>query len=82
MSIKQVRDGIYQIDICPDQDESRRIRKRVKCASELDALAIEADLRRKLDIPFKITPNTVNKIAQQYIPTVDTPKSRRHDLPR
>lgn len=68
MSVKKVRDGVYDIYIRLDQTNEGRIRRRVNCASELDALALETQIRNDLDRPARIQAYTVNAIAKLYIP--------------
>jgi len=68
MSVKKVRDGVFDIYIRIDQTNEGRIRRRVKCASELDALAIETDLRNSLGQQAKTAPHTINAISEKYIP--------------
>jgi site-specific recombinase XerD len=67
MSTKQIREGVYAISIRFDQTPQGRIRRRVKCTSMLDALAIETDLRQGLGQQSKTSPYTINSIAGKYI---------------
>ena len=46
MSVKKYKDGVYDIYIRLGREA--RIRKRVACASEMDALAIETSIRKEL----------------------------------
>ena len=66
MSVKQVREGVFDVYIRLNQKE--RIRKRIKCSSMLDALAIETDIRNELGQQKRISPYTINTVAQKYIP--------------
>lgn len=71
MSVKKVRDGVFDIYIRIDQTSNGRIRRRVKCASELDAVAIESSLKSSLNMPQKQSPYTVNHVSTEYIPWVE-----------
>lgn len=64
--MKQVRDGVYDIYI--RLDRTRRIRRRIACASHLDALAIETEIRTRLGQQAKVKAFTINAVAAQYIP--------------
>jgi site-specific recombinase XerD len=69
MSVKKVRDGVYDIYIRIDQSSSGRIRRRVKCGSELDALKIETAIKAELGVQVKSgQAYTVSMIAELYIP--------------
>lgn len=64
--MKQVRDGVYDIYI--RLDRTRRIRRRIACASHLDALAVETEIRTQLGQQAKVKAFTINAVAEQYIP--------------
>lgn len=68
MSVKKVRDGVYDIYIRIDQTNEGRIRRRRKCASELDALAIESQIREELGQQANVSVHTVAAISSKYIP--------------
>jgi len=68
MSVKKIRDGVFDIYIRLDQSNQGRIRRRVKCASELDALSLEASIREELGQQAKKKTYTVSYIAELYIP--------------
>lgn len=80
MSVKQVKDGLYDIYIRLDQTATGRIRRRVKCDSLLDALAIETQIRQELDRPARIQAHTVNAIARLYIPWMKNHQSEKTHL--
>ena len=77
MSVKQVKDGVFDIYIRLDQTTTGRIRRRVKCASMLDALAIETQIRQELDRPARIQAHSVNAIAKLYIPWMRNHQSEK-----
>jgi integrase/recombinase XerD len=68
MSVKKVREGVFDIYIRLGRAD--RIRKRVKCASEMDALAIETELRRELGKEAR-TLFTVSSVSEKYIPWME-----------
>ena len=68
MSAKKVREGVFDIYIRLGRAD--RIRKRVKCASEMDALAIETEMRRELGKEAR-TVFTVNSVSEKYIPWME-----------
>lgn len=68
MSVKKVRDGAYDIYIRMGRTD--RIRRRVKCSSEMDALAIETEMRRELGKEAR-TAFTVASVSEKYIPWME-----------
>lgn len=64
MSVKQVRDGVYDIYI--RMGRKARIRKRIKCASQLDAISIESEIRKGLGKQAN-DPHSIAAIAEKYI---------------
>jgi hypothetical protein len=68
MSVKKVRDGAYDIYIRLGRAD--RIRRRVKCSSEMDALAIETEMRRELGKEAR-TAFTVASVSEKYIPWME-----------
>ena len=68
MSIKKVRAGVFDIYIRLGRKD--RIRKRVKCSSEMDALAIETEIRRELGKEAR-TLFTVSAVSEKYVLWMD-----------
>jgi site-specific recombinase XerD len=68
MSVKKVREGVFDIYIRLGRAD--RIRKRLKCASEMDALAIETEMRRELGKEAR-TVFTVKAVSEKYIPWME-----------
>jgi integrase/recombinase XerD len=68
MSAKKVREGVFDIYIRLGRAD--RIRKRVKCASEMDALAIETEMRRELGKEARSL-FTVSGVSEKYIPWME-----------
>lgn len=64
MSVKKVKEGVFDVYIRLGRAD--RIRKRIKCASQLDALAIETEMRRELGKEAR-TLFTVSSVAEKYI---------------
>ena len=79
MSVRKVREGVFDIDIRQGKDESLRLRKRVFCASQLDAIAMEADLKKQLNRPGKQA-WTVGYVAEKYLPWMDNHQSPKTAL--
>jgi site-specific recombinase XerD len=67
MSIRKVREGVFDIDVTDGR--KGRIRKRVEC-SELNALAIETNIRKDLN-RINRTNYTVSCVAETYIPWME-----------
>lgn len=79
MSVKKVngRNDVYDIYVWISKDE--RIRKRITASSPLDALAFEAELRRRLGKSV-IESMTISAVAEKYLKWVDlhqSPKTAR-----
>ncbi len=68
MSVKKVKEGVFDIYIRLGRAD--RIRKRIKCASQLDALAIETEMRRELGKEAR-TLFTVSSVSEKYIPWME-----------
>jgi len=83
MAVKKIRDGVYAINIRIDQTNEGRIRRRVKCASELDALAIEAGIRANLGQKAKgSSAYNINSVATEYIRWMKSHVIGKNDKPR
>ncbi|MEN6349289.1 MAG: tyrosine-type recombinase/integrase [Syntrophomonas sp.] len=68
MSVKKVKEGVFDIYIRLGRAD--RIRKRIKCASQLDALAIETEMRRELGKEARSL-FIVSSVAEKYIPWME-----------
>jgi site-specific recombinase XerD len=83
MAVRKIRDGVYAINIRVDQTNEGRIRRRVKCASELDALSIEAGLRASLGQKAKgSSAYNINAVAAEYIRWMKSNVIGKNDKPR
>jgi site-specific recombinase XerC len=78
----QIVPGKYDIYIRLSQNDSDRIRKRVNCPTELDALAIEINIKTDLGQQAKISPYTINSLAEKYIPWMKNHQLGKNDKPR
>lgn len=68
MSVKKVRNGVWDISTRINQTKDGRIRRRVECGSDLEALAILNNIKKQLGKPGKTQAYTVNNVAVKYIP--------------
>lgn len=83
MAVRKISEGVYAINIRIDQTNEGRIRKRVKCASELDALAIEASIRASLGQKAKgSSAYNINAVAAEYIRWMKSNVIGKNDKPR
>ena len=79
----QIVPGVYDIYIRVSADDKDRIRKRVKCASEIDAHAIENSIREQLGLStLKASPHTISIIAEKYIAWMKNHVDGKNDKPR
>ena len=67
MSVKRVRDGVWDISTRINQSKDGRIRRRIECGSDLEALAILNNIKKQLGKPGKTQAYTVNNVAEKYI---------------
>jgi integrase/recombinase XerD len=75
--------GLYDIYIRVSADDKDRIRKRVKCASEIDAQAIESAIRAQLGVAAaKPSPHTIRIIADKYLAWMKNHVAGKNDKPR
>lgn len=80
----QILPGVFDIyiRIGPD-DKKDRIRKRVRCASDIDAQVVESNIRRELGLQANApSPYTVAAIAAEYKKWMKAHIVRRNDKPR
>jgi len=66
MTIRKVREGVYDIDI-PMGKRGDRFRERIKASSDIEAAAKETERRRLLG-KEDFSPFTVSAISEKYIP--------------
>jgi len=71
--------GKFDICICVGDE---RMRRRVSCASELDAQAIEASLRAELGVEKKTMPYTIAAVAIKYKSWMNNNVQGKNDKPR
>lgn len=75
--------GVYDIYIRVGQNDGDRVRKRVKCATEKDAQAIENSIRLQLGLSAKKpSPHTINAIAAKYKTWMKNHVQGKNDKPR
>jgi site-specific recombinase XerD len=60
------KEGLYDIDIALGE-RGKRLRKRIKASSELEALSLETKMRRELG-KEDVSAHTVSFVAEKYIP--------------
>jgi integrase len=65
MSIRKVREGVYDIDIRLGRAD--RFRKRLKASSDIEAIAFETDYRRQLG-KLTVSPYTIASLSEKYVP--------------
>ncbi len=70
MSVKKVRDGVFDISTRINQGKHGRIRRRVQCSSNLEALTILNNIKKQLGKESKTQAYTINGVAEKYIPWV------------
>jgi integrase/recombinase XerD len=79
----QIVPGVFDIYIRFGPDDKDRIRQRVKCATELDASAIEASIRVQMGLQeTQVSPYTVNAIAKKYNAWMINHIAGKNDKPR
>lgn len=74
MTCKEVRPGVYDLFISVAR--GKRIRKRIKCNTLLDAIAIENAIRKGIG-KADAKAYTVSAIAEKYIPWMDIHQSAK-----
>lgn len=73
MSVKEIRNGVFSIDIGLGK-RGERIQRRVKCVSMLDALSIETGIRKQMGLAAN-NPFTVSAVSEKYILWMDLHQS-------
>jgi site-specific recombinase XerC len=75
--------GLFDIYIRVSQDKKGRVRRRVECATEIDAQAIENSIRSQLGLGAKKpSPNTINTVAKKYRDWMKNNIIGKNDKPR
>lgn len=83
MAVRKIRDGVYAISIRINQSNAGRIRQRVHCETELDALAIEASLKTSLGQNIKgASAYNINAVATEYMMWMQSHVVGKNDKPR
>lgn len=75
--------GVYDIYIRVSQNDKDRVRRRVKCANEIDAQVIENSIRAQLGLGSKKpSPNTINTVSRKYRDWMKNNIIGKNDKPR
>lgn len=75
--------GLFDIYIRVSQEKKGRVRRRVECATEIDAQAIENSIRSQLGLGAKKpSPNTINTVSKKYRDWMKNNIAGKNDKPR